>query len=151
MNVKNIYSILMRTTKIGIIMFFTKMALSVLVGMLGLCLISYPTPHEGVMKINSTAKLYFTALLLLTAMVYVFWFLSLLQFAVIAIWIKRRDLDELNSILEKCKSDELNSIDQIEIVLEQINLRNLKTEQIHLQNLKMIEDTLVEESDRVAR
>ena len=151
MNVKNIYSILMRTTKIGIIMFFTKMALSVLVGMLGLCLISYPSPQEGVLKINSMAKLYFTALLLLTAMVYVFWLLSLLQFVVIAIWIKRRDLDELNSILEECKSNELNSVDQIEIVLEQIYLRNLKTEQIHLQNLKMIEDTLVEESDRVAR
>ena len=151
MNVKNIYSILMRTTKIGMTMFFTKMALSVLVGMLGLCLISYPTPQEGVMEINSLAKLYFTALLLLTAMVYVFWFLSLLQFAVIAIWIKRRDPDKLYSKLEECKSNELGIIDQIDIDLEQINLRRLKSDQIYFQNLKMIKDTLVEESDRVAR
>ena len=126
MNVKNIYSILMRTTKIGIIMFFTKIALSVLAGVLGLCLISYPTPQEGVMKINSMAKLTFTALLLLTAMVYAFWFIGLLQFAVIAIWIKRQDLDKLNSILEECKNNKLDCVDLLDIITGEMYLLELK-------------------------
>ena len=126
MKIASIYRLIMRSTKFGGYMFFIKLITSVLVGILGLCLISYPTPQEGVMKINSMAKLTFTALLLLTAMVYVFWFIGLLQFALTAIWIKRQDLDKLNSILEECKNNKLDCVDLLDIITGEIYLQELK-------------------------